>query len=30
MGLLGRTTASDDGKVFRLIESAVRREWRED
>jgi ADP-ribosylglycohydrolase len=30
MGLLGRTTANDDGKVFRLIESAVRREWPED
>jgi ADP-ribosylglycohydrolase len=30
MGLLGRTTANDDGKVFRLIESAVRREWRDD
>jgi len=30
MGLLGRTTTNDDGMVFRLIESAVRREWRED
>jgi ADP-ribosylglycohydrolase len=30
MGLLGRTTGSDDGRVFRLIEAAVRREWRED
>jgi ADP-ribosylglycohydrolase len=24
-GLLGRTTANDDGRVFRLIEEAVRR-----
>ena len=23
-------TANDDGKVFRLIESAVRREWQDD
>jgi ADP-ribosylglycohydrolase len=30
MGLLGRTTASDDGRVFRLIEAAVRREWQDD
>jgi ADP-ribosylglycohydrolase len=29
MGLLGRTTARDDGRVFRLIEAAVRREWPE-
>jgi len=28
-GLLGRTTADDDGRVFRLIEEAVRREWSE-
>jgi ADP-ribosylglycohydrolase len=28
-GLLGRTTADDDGRVFRLIEVAVRREWDE-
>jgi ADP-ribosylglycohydrolase len=26
-GLLGRTTANDDGRVFRLIEEAVRRNW---
>src|SRR5512139_1153791 len=26
-GLLGRTDASDDGRVFRLIEEAVRRDW---
>ena len=26
-GLLGRTTANDDGRVFRLIEEAVRRDW---
>ena len=26
-GLLGRTAASDDGRVFRLIEEAVRRDW---
>jgi ADP-ribosyl-[dinitrogen reductase] hydrolase len=26
-GLLGRTTADDDGRVFRLIETAVRRDW---
>jgi ADP-ribosyl-[dinitrogen reductase] hydrolase len=26
-GLLGRTTANDDGRVFRLIEEAVRRHW---
>jgi ADP-ribosylglycohydrolase len=27
MGLLGRTTADDSGRVFRLIESAIRQEW---
>ncbi len=27
MGLLGRTTAQDSGHVFRLIESAIRRDW---
>jgi ADP-ribosylglycohydrolase len=27
-GLLGRTTADDDGRVFRLIRAAVDREWR--
>jgi ADP-ribosylglycohydrolase len=26
-GLLGRTDANDDGRVFRLIEEAVRRDW---
>jgi len=26
-GLLGRTEATDDGQVFRLVEAAVRREW---
>jgi ADP-ribosylglycohydrolase len=26
-GLLGRTTADDNGRVFRLIEEAVRRDW---
>ena len=26
-GLLGRTTMNDDGRVFRLIEAAVRHEW---
>ena len=26
-GLLGRTSAHDDGRVFRLIEEAVRRDW---
>ena len=26
-GLLGRTTANDNGRVFRLIEEAVRRDW---
>jgi ADP-ribosyl-[dinitrogen reductase] hydrolase len=26
-GLLGRTTANDDGRVFRLMEEAVRRNW---
>lgn len=26
-GLLGRTQATDDGQVFRLVEAAVRREW---
>jgi ADP-ribosylglycohydrolase len=26
-GLLGRTTVNDDGRVFRLIEEAVRRDW---
>lgn len=30
LGLLGRTTADDDGRVFRLIETAIRREWRAD
>ena len=28
-GLLGRTAADDDGRVFRLIEAAVRRSWGE-
>jgi ADP-ribosylglycohydrolase len=27
MGLLGRTTADDSGRVFRLIESAIRQDW---
>jgi len=27
MGLLGRTTEDDSGRVFRLIESAARQEW---
>jgi ADP-ribosylglycohydrolase len=27
MGLLGRTTADDSGRVFRLVESAIRQEW---
>jgi len=27
MGLLGRTSAGDDGRVFQLIEAAIRREW---
>jgi ADP-ribosylglycohydrolase len=27
MGLLGRTQAADDGRVFQLVEAAVRREW---
>ena len=27
-GLLGRTTADDDGHVFRLVEAAIRHEWR--
>jgi ADP-ribosylglycohydrolase len=27
MGLLGRTTADDDGRVFRLIEAAIRQDW---
>lgn len=27
IGLLGRTTAHDDGRVFQLIEAATRREW---
>jgi ADP-ribosylglycohydrolase len=26
-GLLGRTTTDDNGRVFRLIEEAVRRDW---
>ncbi len=26
-GLLGRTTADDNGRVFRLIEEAIRRDW---
>jgi len=26
-GLLGRTQATDDGQVFRLVEATVRREW---
>lgn len=26
-GLLGRTNSNDDGRVFRLIEEAVRRDW---
>ena len=26
-GLLGRTQATDNGQVFRLVEAAVRREW---
>ena len=26
-GLLGRTTADDNGRVFRLIEEAVRQDW---
>ncbi len=27
LGLLGRTAAHDDGRVFQLIEAATRREW---
>ena len=27
MGLLGRTSSGDDGRVFQLIEAAVRRQW---
>jgi hypothetical protein len=30
IGLLGRTTENDDGRVFRLIEAAIRSEWPED
>jgi ADP-ribosylglycohydrolase len=26
-GLLGRTNTNDDGRVFRLIEAAVRHDW---